>query len=274
MVRTRTPPQVQRRTALGRPWSEGGRRDLASIQAMPARALLLEIDPDLAEDLSPEREALARRHLVVRIERVESGVWTPGADVFGAHGGLGLIITEGLALRRVSLGHRAAAELLGPGEVLRPWEDDGEHAAYPFASSFRILEPLGLAVLDRAVTLKLMHFPEIVSCLMGRVMGRSRRVIGHLVIAQLTAVDARLHVVLWHLADRFGRVRPDGVVMPVRLTHEVLGLIVGARRPSVTAALGRLHERGLIEPLPEGGWLLSGEPPDALGRARARATLP
>lgn len=241
---------------------------------MSGRALLLDLDPDLAEDLDPDREALARRHLVVRLEHIDAGAWAPGVDAFNANGGLGLLIAGGLSLRRVSLGHRAAAELLGTGDVLQPWEDDGEHAAYPFASSFRNLEPLSIAVLDRPVTLKLMHFPEIVSRIMGRVMRRSRRVIGHLVIAQLTAVDARLHVVLWHLADRFGRVRPDGVIVPLRLTHEVLGLIVGARRPSVTAALGRLVERGLVEPLPDGGWLLRGDPPVALGRVRPRATLP
>src|SRR5690348_6329492 len=235
---------------------------------MAGRALLLELDPDLAEDLDAERESLARRHLVVRVEDVDTGTWTPDADAFGAQdGGLGLVVAAGLALRRVELGHRAAAELLGPGEVMRPWEEDGEHAAYPFASSFRVLEPLSLAVLDGPVTQKLMYFPEIVNRLMGRLMSRSRRVVGHLVIAQLTAVDARLHVLLWHLADRFGRVRPEGIVVPIRLTHETLGLIVGARRPSVTAALGRLAARELIEPLPEGGWRLSGEPPAELSQA-------
>src|SRR5689334_2741863 len=98
--------------------------------AMSSRALLLELDPDLGEDLDAERDALARRHLVVRVETVALGTWTPDADAFGAaRGGLGLLLAEGLALRRVALGHRAAAELLGPGEVLRPWEEDGEHAA-------------------------------------------------------------------------------------------------------------------------------------------------
>src|SRR3954451_10852436 len=242
---------------------------------MSGRALLLDLDPDLGEGLDPEREALARRHLVVRLEGVAVGTWTPDADAFGAqHGGLGLLIAEGLSLRRVALGHRAAAELLGPGEVLRPWEEGGAPASYPFASSFRILEPLSLAVLDGRFTAKLMHFPEIVNRLMGRLMARSRRVVGHLVIAQLTAVDARLHVLLWHLADRFGRVRPEGIVVPLRLTHETLGLIVGARRPSVTAALGRLTERGLVEALPDGGWLLSGDPPVELGHVQAPASLP
>jgi CRP/FNR family transcriptional regulator, cyclic AMP receptor protein len=111
-----------------------------------------------------------------------------------------------------------------------------------------------------------MAFPEIVSRLMGRAMARSRRLVGLLVTAQLTSVDLRLHVTLWHLADRFGRVRPDGVLVPVHLTHEMLGQMVGARRPSVTAALGRLAEDGLVEQDVHGGWLLKGSPP--VGPAR------
>src|SRR3954447_15337336 len=228
---------------------------------MPRRVHLLDLDPDLAEGMDGDRERLAHRHLVARLERVSAGRWTPQVNQFGAMDGLGLLVVEGVAIRQLSLAHRAAAELLGPGDIMRPWEDDGEHAAYPFDSSFRVIEPLSLAVLDRAVTNKLMHFPEIVSRLMGRVMARSRRVAGYLVIAQLTSVDTRLHVALWHMADRFGRVRPDGVVVPLHLTHAMLGLIVGARRPSVTAAMGRLVEEGLVQTLDGGGWLLFGEPP-------------
>lgn len=232
---------------------------------MSGRVRLLDLDPDLAEGLEPERQALARRHLIVRFERVECGRWVPKADEFGSAGGLGLLIIEGLTLRELSLGHRAAAELLGPGDILRPWQDDGEYVAYPFSSVFRVLDPLSVVVLDPEVTRMLMHFPEIVGQLMARVMVRSRRVVGHLVISQLTSVDTRLCVALWHLSERFGRVGPRGVIVPLRLTHEVLGLMVGARRPSVTAALGRLVAADLIESLPTGGWLLKGDPPAALG---------
>lgn len=231
------------------------------------KAHLLDLDLDLAEGLDAPREALAREHLVVRVERVAEGVWTPEQDAFGALGGLGLIIVGGLAARRVSLGHRAAAELLGPGDLLRPWEDDGEHAEYPFSMSFRVVDELSLAVVDAPTTAHLMHFPEIVSQLMGRVMARSRRVVGHLVIAQLTSVEERLLIALWHMADRFGRVRPDGVLVPLRLTHETLGLVIGARRPSVTSAIGRLVARGVIEPQPGNAWLLTGEAPAMLARA-------
>ena len=36
--------------------------------------------------------------------------------------------------------------------------------------------------------------------------------------------------------------------------------MVGARRPSVTTALGQLMARGEIERRSDGGWLLRGEP--------------
>lgn len=255
--------RVIRRT--GRRFDRPGddRRSYDAAATMARLVHLLDLDPDLAQGMDSARERVARQHLLVRFERVDAGPWTPSADVFEAQGGLGLLLTDGLAVRRVSLGRRAAAELLGPGDVLRPWEDDGEHAAYPFSASFRVVEPLALAILDERVAGRLMHFPEIVGQLMGRVMARSRRVVGHLVIAQLTSMDARLHIALWHMADRFGRVRPDGVFVPLHLTHEVIGHIVGARRPSVTAALGRLTEQGLIEPQHNGGWLLKGDPPEA-----------
>jgi hypothetical protein len=59
------------------------------------------------------------------------------------------------------------------------------------------------------------------------------------------------------LADRWGRVRPDGVAVELRLSHSVLADLVAAQRPSVTASLGTLAEQGHLRPLP-GGWLLYG----------------
>jgi hypothetical protein len=54
----------------------------------------------------------------------------------------------------------------------------------------------------------------------------------------------------------------DGVVVPVRLTHEMIGRLVGAHRPSVTTALTQLTRTGRIRRLPH-GWLLLGDPPAA-----------
>jgi CRP-like cAMP-binding protein len=235
-------------------------------RAIARRESLLEVDPDLAQGLDTKSAALARRHLVVRLERVGVGEWEPQEDAYGAAGGIGLLVVEGLAVRRVALEHRSAGELLGPGDVLRPWqwELEGEHIAYPFSAAWRVVEPLTIAVLDPGFTRRVGAFPDIVGQLMGRAVGRAYRLAGYLVVAQLTAVDDRLLVAFWHLAEQWGRVRPDGVLLPLRVTHEILGFLVGARRPSVTAALGRLAEQGLVRPQSDGGWVLLGTPPERL----------
>ena len=55
---------------------------------------------------------------------------------------------------------------------------------------------------------------------------------------------------------------------------ETLASVVGARRPSVTTALGQLMGRNLIERRPDGGWLLHGDPPEPRTRpAREAASL-
>jgi CRP-like cAMP-binding protein len=55
-------------------------------------------------------------------------------------------------------------------------------------------------------------------------------------------------------------VRPDGVHFAPPVTHETLGYLVAARRPSVSAALGRLAEQGFLTRNAD-GWVLHGDPP-------------
>jgi CRP-like cAMP-binding protein len=76
-------------------------------------------------------------------------------------------------------------------------------------------------------------------------------------------VNIRLHMMLWHLADRWGRVRSEGVFLPLTLTHSLLADIVAARRPTVTSALSELSRMDLVRPV-DGGWLLRGERPGEL----------
>ena len=61
----------------------------------------------------------------------------------------------------------------------------------------------------------------------------------------------------WHLADRWGHVSPEGVVLELpRLTHEMIARMVAARRPSVTTGIRRLRELGVIEVRSRGRWVL------------------
>ena len=99
--------------------------------------------------------------------------------------------------------------------------------------------------------------------LVGRAVQRSFELATKQATSHLTRVDARLELLFWGLADRWGRVGPDGVVLELPLTHQVLGRLVGAQRPSVTTALSDLARRGILERRGDGAWVLHGEPPGA-----------
>src|SRR5918998_361959 len=59
-----------------------------------------------------------------------------------------------------------------------------------------------------------------------------------LAISHHQRVDDRLMLTLWHLAERWGRVRREGIVVPLPLSHQRLADLVGAQRQSVTTAMG------------------------------------
>jgi CRP/FNR family transcriptional regulator, cyclic AMP receptor protein len=223
-------------------------------------ASVLQQDPELLATIDPAHRDAALRESVARVLRVPSGTWDPRDQAHLARGGLGFLVLSGLLVRRVGIHDRVGAELLGPGDLLRPLEHDGEEATLPFDATWRVLEALHLAVLDRRWSLRMRGYVDVGIGLTARAMLRSRRLANTLVIASYPHLDDRLLLLLWELADRYGRVRSDGVHVPVPMTHEVLSELAGARRPSVSAALGRLAAAGSVERVSD-GWLLHGEPP-------------
>jgi CRP-like cAMP-binding protein len=125
-----------------------------------------------------------------------------------------------------------------------------------------VLEPARIAVLDGRFARVACRYPGLVAQLLGRTLRRSRWLAILLTISSMPRVDARVQALFWHLADRWGHVTLDGVVVPVRLTHEMIGRLVGAHRPSVTTALSELTRTDRVRRLPH-GWLLLGDPPAA-----------
>lgn len=229
----------------------GGRRE---------RVAVLGVDPDLATRLSGPRRAHAERMSVAIVLRRDAGVWRAKEDAVHGRDGLGLLLVEGMLVRRVGLERRFGAELLSVGDLLQPSEHDGEEATLPFEATWRVLAPLRLAVLDLDWMARMAPFPEVTAELTRRVMVRSRRLASMLAIAQHHRLEDRLRLLFWELADRYGRVGPDGVRLEVGLTHELISHLVGAHRPSVSAALARLDQAGYIQRR-ERGWLLLGDPP-------------
>jgi CRP-like cAMP-binding protein len=125
---------------------------------------------------------------------------------------------------------------------------------------WHVLADARLGVLNRAFGAAVLRFPEVNAMLLDRLNGRLERLATMKAIAQLNSVERRLTALLWHLAERYGRVTTDGVTVPLTLSHRLLGELVGARRPTVSTALAALAEQGELLRKPDGTWLLTGEP--------------
>ena len=169
-----------------------------------------------------------------------------------------------------------AADLLGPGDLLRTWDDSETEVLLPRTVEWSALTASRVAVIDQAFTVRAAQWPEIFSSLIERASRRAERLVVMQAIAHLTRVDDRLMALMWCLAERWGRVVPGGVLISLRLPHRTLAGMIGARRPSVTTALGQLMARGDLERRPEGGWLLRGSPPEehAPAAPHERAPVP
>ena len=222
---------------------------------------ILQEDPELAEAIPPDRRRTALEEVTAR--EVELPVHGSGTPTGIASGGIGLLVLGGLLIRRVGIEGRFGAELVGEGDLLRPWRDEHDSPLLPIETGWSVVEAARLAVLDESFVPLLGRYPELACPLVARVMQRARSFAVQMAIVHQARVDTRLHMLFWHLAGRWGRVRSDGTALPLRLTHFVLSELVAARRQTVTTALSELARRGLVRT--DGSvWLLSGDPPTEL----------
>lgn len=218
---------------------------------------VLREDLDLAEAVPLDRRDQAIEDCTAREVDLTPGPWPePGAL---AADGIGYLVLEGLLIRRLSIEGRFAVELLGECDLLRPWQPE-DTQTLPLKGRWYAVDPVRLALLDGRFTRQLARYPELAGRLFERAIRRTRRVVVNMAIIHQARVDDRLHMLFWHFAGRWGRVRGDGVLLPLRLTHTVLADLVAARRPTVTSALSDLSRRGLVRAMDE-GWLLLGDAP-------------
>lgn len=239
---------------------------------------VLEEDPGLAASLDDAERAVASQHLVAAELKLPRGPWKASHTLGQNRGDLGFLILDGLLVRETVIGRHTTAELLGAGDVLRPWDHHGEdvpEAPIETRHAWKVLQPARLAVLDARFAALCSRMPPITAELLSRTLRRSRLLGLLLGLSAMPRLDARLLALLWHLADRWGTVGPDGTLVPLRLTHATLAQLVGAQRPSVTSALTSLEQRGLLSRMPHGGgWLLFGNPPGDPEQALAQHDAP
>jgi len=205
------------------------------------------------------------------VVEVSRGVWEPAREGPDP-GGFGLLVLSGFLVRRVGQGGRFGAELLGPGDLLRPWQTLGSGASVPFEPAWTAIATTGVAVLDRQFARRAAPFPAVATQLVDRAMLRSRHLAIAMAIVHQPRIDRRLHMLFWHLADRWGTVGRDGVAIEVPLTHALLAELVAARRPTVSTAMSALAREGKVE-RNGGSWLLRDGPPDELSELAATDQL-
>ena len=57
--------------------------------------------------------------------------WNPGRTLIGGSQPIGLLVLDGLLVREATVGDHPSAELLGPGDLLRAWEDRDAEVLLP-----------------------------------------------------------------------------------------------------------------------------------------------
>src|SRR4051794_21764616 len=233
---------------------------------------ILQADPQLAAAVPAATREDAVVYTFAHAMWLERGAWQPPEAGGGGVGHRGLLVLDGFIPRHVRVIDRPPAELIGPGDLLHPWERDHTEP-FPAETRYEVLEPARLAVLDRRFAAVAGRWPELVAALFGRAIARSRTMVLYLAISQLVGVEMRLLVLLWHIADRWCDDGEDGAgdgcVIPVHLTHQLLASLISAQRPTVTSALAQLTERGLISRTDNGRFVMHGGPPTEFRSLRA-----
>jgi CRP-like cAMP-binding protein len=234
---------------------------VAALSDAPPRLAVrvTEEDPALLAMLPQELHAAARQQLLARSVWAEAGAWSPFAGDLPARfdGWLGVLVLDGLLVRELAFDELRGCELLGPGDILRPWDEDDDTGTLECRTSWRVLESARFALLDATFARRAARWPSLTVELLERGLRRTRSQSVLLAVTQARRADDRLRALFSHLADRWGRVTPGGIVLPLRLTHNVIAQLTGLRRPSVSVSLAELERSGEIVRLSRDAWLIA-----------------
>jgi CRP/FNR family transcriptional regulator, cyclic AMP receptor protein len=222
------------------------------------RVPLLEAKLELTRHLAPQERAELSTITLPAIE-LPTGPLQLDA-VLLANDAFGAAVIDGMVVQSLQIGEHSGVQLLGPGDLLLQ-AGDGSPTWLPRVE-LRLPGPGRVVLLGDGFLGVARRVPRLVSALYECVADQLQRVNGQLVICQLPRVDQRVLAIMWLLAESWGQVTSGGVRLPLALTHETIGALIGARRPTVTLALRKLTQQGSILHQ-DSGWLLLEPPPEA-----------
>lgn len=224
--------------------------------ARPRRVSLAAVWPDILGSVPSEDRQLAKRTLVLPLVSARDedladviSTQTPGAFDF--------LIVDGVVLKETTLADRSALELLGPGDVLAPPLTAAHQLESRGVSRYLAHGCVSLAAIEAQFRRARTRWPGIADFLHDCLGRQTHRASMHVAMLHQPRVEDRVIVLFADLAERFGRVTADGVLVDVQLTHDIIAGLVGSRRPTVTLALQTLASDGLLERLDGNRWKLA-----------------
>lgn len=233
------------------PGVERARRSRRSSEVSLADAL-----PEILASVPAEDRELAQRTLtgplVSACDTDLAGVistQTPGAFDF--------LIVDGLVLKETTLARRPALELLGPGDLLAPPLTAARQLEARAVSRYLAHGRVSLAAVEVHFRYAAVRWPGIADFLHDRLARQTHHASMHLAMLHLPRIADRITALFADLAERFGRVTGDGILIDLPLTHDLIGGLVGGRRSTVTLALHELSFNGLVRRLEGDRWKLS-----------------
>src|SRR3954452_9917960 len=235
-----------------------------------SRVALLQGDAGLRAAV-PERERpLAERAVIVPSQELGPGQWR--TESLGEDGDkLAALVVRGLGTRQITIAGRRSAELLAPGDVFRPWAsaDPVIPAESRWASGSRVV----VAVLDGRFVAAARRWPQLFAVVHERLADQLERSTMRAAIMSLPRVEQRILGIFWQLAERWGTVRSEGVVVDLAITHELIGQLIGAQRPTVSLALQALTGEGLLQRTSHDSWMLRHDSREALPEVRTIGSI-
>src|SRR5215210_1928179 len=152
---------------------------------------LLKVDPELARGLDVPRAREAAERLYTRAIDVPRGRWNPQPWLTGGSQPIGLLVREAV------VSNHPCAELLGPGDLLRAWNDGDSEELLPREIHWAAATSARVAIVDQALAVRMAQWPEVFAALMDRAARRAERLVITQAIAHITRVDDRLLSLLW-----------------------------------------------------------------------------
>ncbi len=222
----------------------------------------VEVDEVLArnETASLDRCRSARGHrqngdMATTVLRLEPGAFDPSPLTDGHEDSLGLLILDGLIVVELEAGRSRVGWLIGDEDLIRPWQLP--QISIATTQSWRAVTETRIAVLDHRVRRRAATTPGLIDELLAHAADTTHWLLAQSLLLSSPSVEERL--LLWFAlcGERWGKVTPDGVVLELPLTHDLLGALVAAKRPTVSLALRSLAASGFLARDATGTWLLS-----------------